>query len=279
MSALLPAASTLATRRPSSWPSACTAIPYDPDWVTTATPPPPRGRPAAIEAFSGSREFCTPKQLGPTSRTPPDRAAATASACSFAPSSPASAKPALSTTAAATLLPAAARMMPGRWRRAWPRTARSTGPGTSRQAGVGDLAADLGRRADRHHLAGERRPGCPTAAAPPSRAGRTPRPGRPGAARTRRRGRPAGQHAQAWPSWWVKVRPAPRRRTRTCARRAGPPSGPRPVRRRTAARPAAGRRPRAGRSRWPRGPRPRSRRGRSAPAGPGRPGNRTPPAR
>src|SRR5258707_15785421 len=77
------------------------------------TPPPPRGAPAEIEAFSGRSAFCTPKQLGPTRRTPPDRATATASACSLAPAGPVSAKPALSTTTALTPLAAAAAMMSG----------------------------------------------------------------------------------------------------------------------------------------------------------------------
>ena len=99
------------------------------------TPPPPRGVPAAIEAFSGRSAFCTPKQLGPTSRTPPARAAATASSCSLAPSSPVSAKPALSTTTAATPWPAAERTMPGTVAAGVAITARSTWPGTSRRSG------------------------------------------------------------------------------------------------------------------------------------------------
>ncbi len=98
------------------------------------TPPPPSGVPTEMEAFSGRSAFCTPKQLGPTRRTPPARAAATASACSFAPSAPVSAKPALSTTAAVTRLSAAERTMPGTVAAGVAITARSTWPGTSRRS-------------------------------------------------------------------------------------------------------------------------------------------------
>ena len=98
------------------------------------TPPPPRGVPAAIEAFSGRSAFCTPKQLGPTRRTPPARAAATASAWSFAPSGPVSANPALSTTTALTFW-SAERMMSGTVAAGVTMTARSTWPGTCRRSG------------------------------------------------------------------------------------------------------------------------------------------------
>ena len=103
--------------------------------MTIVTPPPPRGVPAAIEAFSGRSAFCTPKQLGPTSRTPPARAAATASSCNRAPSPPVSANPALSTTTAATPLAAASRTIPGTVAAGVATTARSTSPGMSRRPG------------------------------------------------------------------------------------------------------------------------------------------------
>src|ERR1700722_5779975 len=98
------------------------------------TPPPPRGSPVAMEAFSGRSAFCTPKQLGPTSRTRPARAAASARACSAAPSGPVSAKPALSTTAALTRWAAAASMTAGTLAAGVATMARSMGPGTSRRS-------------------------------------------------------------------------------------------------------------------------------------------------
>ena len=99
------------------------------------TPPPPGGVPAAMEAFSGRSAFCTPKQFGPTMRTPPARAAATASAWSSDPAGPVSANPALSTTAAVTFASAAARRMPGTLAAGVAMMARSTWPGTSRRLG------------------------------------------------------------------------------------------------------------------------------------------------
>src|SRR6476660_6258175 len=107
------------------------------------TPPPPRGAPAEIEAFSGRSAFCTPKQLGPTRRTPPDRATATASACSLDPAGTDSAQHALGATAAVTALAAAATMMSGTVAAGVAMTARSISPGTSRRSGYAGRPATV----------------------------------------------------------------------------------------------------------------------------------------
>ena len=155
--------------------------------MTMLMPPPPRGEPAEMDAFSGRSAFCTPKQFGPTSRTPPARAAATASACSLAPAGPVSANPPLSTTVVATPLAAASATMSGTV--AAGVRSRPGRPGPGRRAGRDRPGGRHGgRRADRQ-IAGEVGQVAATATAQRIRPGRRRRPGRPVAGE---HGAPAG---------------------------------------------------------------------------------------
>jgi hypothetical protein len=93
--------------------------------------PPAGGVPVAIDALRPALQFCTPKQLGPTTRTPPAWAASTAARWSAAPSGPASANPPEITIAAPAPAAAASAMTPGTAAAGTTRTARSTPPGMS----------------------------------------------------------------------------------------------------------------------------------------------------
>ena len=206
MSALLPAANTLATRRPSSWPSACTAIPYDPDWVTMLTPPPPRGVAGRDRGVQRQVGVLHPEAVGPDQ--------------------PHAARPGrghrlgLQRRALAAGLREAGAEHDHRGDAlggGGPDNARYGGGGRGQhgqvhvawdvtQGGVGHLATDALRRADRHDLAGEAVQVVPQQ--PADRAGPVGRPDQGDPARREHGGQAvtAVQHARPCPS----ACPAPR---------------------------------------------------------------------
>ncbi len=109
-----------------------------PLWLISASLPGSSGS-ASMAAFSvsGTRlaTLTTPRQFGPSSRSPPARATATIASCRSRPTASASAKPAEKMVAAVTPLSIQPAMASGTSRAATMMKAWSTGPSTARMLG------------------------------------------------------------------------------------------------------------------------------------------------
>ena len=123
--------------RPASPMWSSSAPPIVPDSDRRATGP---GRGLGVAKVAWSRTagsvLMTPRQLGPSSRTPKRRAARSVAADRAVPSGPDSAKPAEMTMTACTPLRPHSSTMPGTSAAGTTTMARSTGPSTSAMPGT-----------------------------------------------------------------------------------------------------------------------------------------------
>src|SRR5690606_12117461 len=141
-SALLPSDTKLEIPQPlwEAWSS--TAMPTAPDCEATASPPARGGSGAKLaSSLTFGSVLMTPRQFGPTSRIPAERAIRTSSAWLACPAAPVSENPAVSTTAARVPAWVASLSTPATWSAGTAITTSSAGPGNSERDGYAGTPA------------------------------------------------------------------------------------------------------------------------------------------